>query len=108
MNITCSRRHSSWDIDQFIGKDVWVKVHIDTYSTRCVGYIRIISAETKGQDTYYEVNLAKTYGEDTYEVKNSRVIDAKLKYTVTLYEGDVYVVSPLEIRTTDELFVVTG
>ena len=108
MNIMCSKRHLDDDLDKYIGKDVWVKVRINTDYSNYKGYIRIVGKENRKGSIYYTVNVAKTYGEDVFLADSPRVIDAKLRYTTTLHEWDIVVDYPIQVLTTDELFVIEG
>ena len=108
MKVYCSRYENDTTLmDSLVGKDAWVKVKIGIYSPSREFMMRIFNRlELNQLPCYSVVYFPTTYldeeddryhmpetGRWVYEEPDDRV-----------YAEDIYVLKPIEIYTTDELF----
>lgn len=115
MKILCSR-NSDTDLDRFIGKDIWVLMedpHVARYNARWVRVLDyMVGPGVAGANTkMYIVNDAPQVLFEVSEdnrlwtfVGSDQVKQDCLTWKQYPLEGQLHIVHPLEIRTTEELF----
>ena len=115
MRIFASRTYR--DIDDFVGKDVWVKARVRFVGGYGYGYIRILSAEDqveqKSYGTYTEkmykfnfIDLEKlSYGGEYPCTEDEKQLVLKNVSTLSAY--DIKFLRPLDCMATDDIFMIT-
>ena len=97
----------TYGLDKFIGKDIWVLVNHRVTGNSYLAWVRVLSAT----ENEYVVNEAKLcyFDEDEYDIPSTYTGDSVLKNrlmsdTILYDKADTYIVEPLEIASTEELF----
>lgn len=96
-------------IDKYLGKEVWVKVRIPsftTYTTHLYGYARFLFRSNKDPKVIY-INYLYADLVDTNGYKNPGegycfTVHNILGYSRAVRESEVQIYEPLETLTTDE------
>lgn len=108
MKIYCSQRNKTDEeiLDSFVGQDIWVLVTIPRFVNREY-FIQILSKCEGTQDPSYMVDkISKDYiqwsNDGKIHIKHGVFRDV-LPQLLHIY--DMVLVKPLELITTDELFV---
>ena len=105
------------ELDQFIGTEIWVRVRVKINGKFFYSFIRILSKDVETKTSAYS---NYTYEEVTYtfnEVPVTRIsrngechctkefAEHKLNSKFKVPADDIKILKPLEILTTEELFV---
>ena len=89
-------------LDRYVGKDVWVKVHIK--NPYCYSFIRILS-EDDDIYTFNEIEVRRLSKDNRCHCSESYK-EARLRYTYKRKKYDVQLMQPVEVLSTEELFEI--
>lgn len=105
------------ELDQFIGTDIWVKARVKINNRFFYSFIRVLS---KGVETHTSPHSSATWDTVVYTINEISVTriskngechcspqfaEYTLKTKYNLGEYEIKVLKPLEIITTEELFI---
>lgn len=107
------------ELDQFIGTEIWVRVRVKINNRFFYSFVRLLSKDTEQVQSKY--NPEQFYDETTYtfnEITISRIskngechctedfMNKTLDRVFKISESDIKLLHPLELITTEELFVI--
>lgn len=108
MKIYSSRQQYRYELDKYIGKDVWVLVHCIETGYRRPTWIRILRS-LGYSDSTYEANVAEYFyfdedDEDYVYTGGESAKERILKEVRFLSKDLIEPSNPLELMSTEELF----
>jgi hypothetical protein len=107
MRIYADSNNYEYELDRFVGRDIWVLVQYKCNSTAYLAWIRIVDST----ETDYVVNEIKFcyFDEDEYDIPyaytGGDVLKNQLLSDTLLYrKANTNIVEPLEVASTEDLF----
>ena len=103
MKIYASRNNRN-DLDEFIGKDLWILAEITTVAGPNEKWIRkkwvrIIDKKLQDNDIYYIVNTISSSG-----VSIGYLLKCDIEEHVSINANNIRITKPIQMQTSDEIF----
>ena len=107
------------ELDQFIGTDIWVRVRVKINNRFFYSFVRLLSKDTEQVQSKY--NPERFYDETFYRLNEITIslisrngechctedfMERTLNHAFKISESDIKLLHPLELITTEELFVI--
>lgn len=99
MKIYNNKRRYLYDLERFVGKEVWVKVDYDIYG---IYWFRFVS-EQQATWTVNRINDLLLNSDFT-----GKVAEDYLNEEVVVWKGSIAESQPIELMSTEELYAILG